>query len=223
MVALCGLAGPAHGKPAAKELPRIDPAQFRAGTDNPYLPLVPGTTMRYIETLGRHVSQIEITVTDSIREVMGVRCVVVHEKVWEKDRLSQETRTWLAPDAHGNVWVFGEDACEFLAHRRVSREGSWEAGVDGAKAGIAMPADPHPGEPYRMSFAANMAEDVGQVIAVGDSVTVPFGTFGGCVATHEWSMLESGTDKKWYAPGLGLVRARSAAREELVLLSVVKR
>lgn len=199
------------------------PARFRAGASNPYHPLLPGTTVRYIETLGRHVSQVEITVTDSLREILGVRCTVVLERVWEKGKLSQETRTWFATEARGDIWLFGEDAREFRTRGRVNREGSWEAGVDGARAGIAMPADPHPGEPYRMGFAADIAEDMGLVVAVGDSVTVPFGAFGGCVKTLEWSMLESGTDKKWYAPGLGLARALSASREELVLLSVVER
>ena len=33
--------------------PHIDPAEFQATVDNPYLPLVPGTTFNYIEKVGK--------------------------------------------------------------------------------------------------------------------------------------------------------------------------
>lgn len=218
-VATC-TAGPAAGGVRATARTVIDPARFVATVDNPYHPLAPGTTRTYVEKLGRHVSDIETIVTSETREVQGVTCLVVRELVREKGELTQQTDSWFAQDADGNVWIFGEDAREFLGRGRVNPEGSWEAGVDGAEAGIVMPAHPAPGEPFRLGYLADVAEDMAQIVAVTDSVTVPFGSFGSCVKTKEWSMLESGTDKKWYAPGIGLVRALSAAREELVLVSL---
>ena len=61
---------------------------------------------------------------------------------------------------------------------------------------------------------------MGQVIALNESVTVPFGSFTGCVRTKEWSLLESGTDKKWYAKGIGLVRIESTGGEVMTLVTV---
>jgi hypothetical protein len=58
---------------------------------------------------------------------------------------------------------------------------------------------PKVGEPYRQEYYAGKAEDMGQVAAVDDSVTVPYGSFTGCVRTKEWSMLEAGHEMKWYA------------------------
>ena len=89
----------------------------------------------------------------------------------------------------------------------VSTEGSWEWGKEGALPGIVMWADPsaHVGEAYRQEFLAGTAEDWGQVVAVGQSVTVTFGAFSACVKTEEWNGLESGRENKYYCPQVGLV------------------
>ena len=83
-----------------------------------------------------------------------------------------------------------------------------------------MPAHPVPGPPYRLDYSPNIAEDMGQVIALNESVTVPAGSFKECVRTKEWSLLESGSDKKWYAKGVGLVRIESTGGEVMTLLTI---
>ena len=45
----------------------------------------------------------------------------------------------------GNVWYLGEDTKEYKDGQVSSTKGSWEHGVDGAYAGIIMPAKPRPG------------------------------------------------------------------------------
>jgi hypothetical protein len=55
--------------------------------------------------------------------------------VFESGILTEETYDWFAQDKDGNVWYFGEDSKEFEDGRLVSTEGSWEAGVNGAKNG----------------------------------------------------------------------------------------
>jgi hypothetical protein len=70
-----------------------------------------------------------------------------------------------------------------------------------------MWADPgaHIGEEYRQGFAEGEAEDVAKVVAVGESVTVPFGSFSGCVKTEDRNPLESGsTENKFYCPEVGI-------------------
>ena len=53
----------------------------------------------------------------------------------------------------GTVWYFGEIARNYEEGELVDIEGSWVAGVDGAKAGILMPASPSPGQIYRQEYA----------------------------------------------------------------------
>ena len=199
--------------------PDIRPANFTHVVNNTYHPLTPGTTAVYLEQYGREKRENKIVVTRQTKTIMGVKCVVVHDTVTLDGKLLEETFAWFAQDKQGNVWIFGEAGKEFLSFGRISTEGSWEAGVQGAQPGIIMPGKPKIGERYRQEYLANVAEDIGQIAALGETASVPNGNYKDCVRTREWSMLESGTSRKWYAKGVGLVRAESTDGELTTLIS----
>jgi len=202
--------------------PQIDPANFQTAVDNPYLPLVPGTTFKLIEKLGRHTRENEVTVTSDKKVIMGISCTVVHDVVREKGELKEDTYDWYAQDKQGNVWYFGEDTKEYHGPNKVDTEGSWEAGVGPNQPGIIMPGEPKIGEIFRQEYGPGHAEDMGQVVAHGQVVTVPAGTYRDCLKTKEWSLLESGHENKWYAKGVGVVRTVSTDKEVAVLVSVTR-
>ena len=203
--------------------PTIDPANFSHVVDNPYFPLAPGTTFTFVEKEGRELRENIMKVTYDTKTILGVKCVVVHDTVTIKGVPLEDTYDWYAQDQQGAVWYFGEATKEFKSGGRVITDGSWEAGVKGAQPGIVMQANPQPGEPYRQEYFAGQAEDMAQVVGVGETVTVPFGTFKDCVSTKEWSMLESGSGKKWYAKGVGIVRSETSSGEVSTLISVTKK
>ncbi|MBC8327983.1 MAG: hypothetical protein ISR76_08500 [Planctomycetes bacterium] len=209
----CGVLGAAD----TSYRPEIDPADFVDGVSNPYFPLVPGTTCRFAEGEG---AEVVVTVTHETRTILGIRCVVVHDVVLEDGQVVEDTFDWYAQDRTGNVWYMGEDTKEYHKNGRVSTAGSWEAGVGGAQPGIIMHAEPVPGGPYRQEYFLGEAEDMGQVVALGETVEVPHGGYTGCVKTKEWSMLESGHEFKWYARGVGFVRAEGTGGDLEVLVSV---
>ena len=200
--------------------PVIDPANFTHVVNNPYYPLTPGITMTYIERDNRYTRENKTTVTRETKTIMGVKCVVVRDTVTLAGAPAEETFNWYAQDKQGNVWCFGEATREFKTGGRINTAGSWEAGVKGAQPGIVMPAHPKVGDRYRQEYAVNDAEDIGQIAALNESTTVPFGTFTGCVVAREWSMLESGTSKRWYAKGIGLVRDENTDGAVATLVSV---
>jgi hypothetical protein len=207
-------------KRAAPYRPEIDPAAFQATVDHPYFPLVPGTTFRFAVHEGAHVREDSVTVTRDVKTILGVPCVVVHDRVREKGTLEEDSFDWYAQDRQGNVWYMGEDTREFRGHR-VSTAGSWEAGVRGAQPGIIMPAHPAPGTPpYRQEYSPGRAEDMGQIVALHDRAAVPYGAFEDCIRTREWSPLEAGVEKKWYAKGIGLVRVESTTGEVTTLIAM---
>jgi hypothetical protein len=212
----------ASARSPASYAPRIDPKHFRAGVDHPFFPLVPGTRYLYRETSAGDTVTEEVTVTGDTRRVMGVACVVVHDVEREGDHVAEETWDWYAQDRAGNVWYMGEDTKAFLPRGHTSTAGSWQAGLDGALPGIIMQADPVPGDPYRQEYHRGHAEDMGQVVGIVDAVTVPFGSFDGCILTRDWSALESGSENKWYAKGVGLIRTESTSGEVSVLVSVTR-
>jgi hypothetical protein len=103
----------------------------------------------------------------------------------------------------------------------VSTEGSFEAGVDGARAGIIMPAKPRPGMKYRQEFYAGHAEDKGEIVSLREQAEVPFGHFRRVLMTKETNPLEPKVlEFKFYARGVGPVLAVGVSggsdREELV-------
>ncbi len=212
----------ALGLSAADYDPKIDPANFQMQVDNPYYPLVPGTTYKLIEVALGEKSDNDITVTHDTKMIMGVKCVVVHDVVTKNGALVEDTYDWLAQDRQGTVWYFGEATQEISPGGAVSTMGSWEAGVEGAQPGILMPAHPVPSEPYRQEYGLGVAEDMGQVTAVGETVTVPAGTFKDCVRTLEWSLLEPGNEKKWYCKGVGVVRSEATAGDVATLISITR-
>jgi hypothetical protein len=204
--------------------PHINPADFPAAAkvDHPHFPLVPGTTMNYTEKGGGETLDGVVTVTHDTKTVMGIPCVVVHDQVLKNGKVKEDTYDWYAQDRSGTVWYMGEDTKEYKPGGQASTMGSWEAGVKGAKPGVIMPADPRPGKPYRQEYSYGTAEDMGQVVAVNETVKVPYGEFTNCVKTKDWSLLEPGHEYKWYAPGVGVVKAQASAGDVEMLVGVMK-
>ena len=108
--------------------------------------MAPGDRWVYRETDGEGGEQkVEVTVTDMAKTVMGIEALVVHDVVSEDGQLVEDTFDWYAQDADGNIWYLGEDTKEFENGKVKTTAGSWEHGVDGAQAGILVPAIPSPG------------------------------------------------------------------------------
>jgi hypothetical protein len=188
--------------------PVIDPQDFVREIDNPYSPLVPGTTFVYEGQTPDGLDQDVVSVTHDKKKILGVTCIVVRDTETVGGVLQEDTIDWYAQDKEGNVWYFGEFATQYAADgvTVIGHEGSWEAGVDGAQPGIVMLADPRPGDSYRQEFLAGVAEDMARVLRLNANVSVPYGDFEDCLATKEWSPLERGAiEHKFYAPGVGLV------------------
>jgi hypothetical protein len=185
--------------------PHINPAEFTTKIDNHYLPLKPGTTFVY-QGNKQGSTRDEIAVTSDTKKIMGVECVVVHDRGWKAGKLIEGTYDWFAQDKEGNVWYFGEDTKEYKNGKVTSTKGSWEAGVDGAKPGIIMQADPKVGQTYRQEYYKGEAEDMAKVQTLNDSVKVPYGSFDHVLVTKEWTPLEpSYSEHKYYARGVGQV------------------
>ena len=186
----------------------IDPSDFVRRIDNRYLPLKPGTTFLYegkAEDGG--AERVRVTVTRQTKRIFGVTCVVVLDTSTVNGKPRERTFDWYAQDQRGNVWYMGEDSRDFKDGRWVHSDGSWQAGVDGARPGIVMPAHPRPGRAYRQEYYAGHAEDMAKALGTAKSVSVAYGTFRTVLMTLEWSPLEPGVaERKYYAPGIGEIK-----------------
>ena len=190
--------------------PAIDPANFVTTIDNPYMPLIPGTTFIYEGETEKGNEHNEVYVSSETKVVLGVTCIVVKDTVMVDGVLEEATLDWYAQDRQGNVWYFGEDSKEYENGAVVSTQGSWEAGVDGAQPGIVMKANPTVGDTYRQEYYKGEAEDWATVLSLSESASVPTGSYSDVLMTKEWSALDTPPvyEHKYYAQGVGFVMTK---------------
>jgi hypothetical protein len=196
---------------------------FTARVDNPWFPLRPGTRYVYIGVKDGQPSRDVVTVTHRVRTIAGAPCAVVLDRLYVRGRLRERTTDWYSQDSHGTVWYFGEDTAELDRQGRVtSTSGSWQAGVNGARQGIFMPARPRLGQSFRQEYYKGQAEDHFKVIGLFKAVTAPGAK--SALLTKEWTPLEpSVIDHKLYVRGIGNVLEQTQKggneRNELVSLT----
>jgi len=227
----CGSSGDeptSGGQPGSNTFPQstepanVDPDDFTTEIGNPYFPLPVGAQWRVRVTNQEGAVQHQvITVTDRTKRIAnGVEARVVHDVVREDGKPVEVTDDWYAQDSEGNVWYFGEDTVSF-DHGKPDRSGSFEAGVNGADAGVIMAARPEAGMTYREEYYKGHAEDRSRVLALDQQAEVPFGHFTDVLLTEDYTPVEPDVlEFKLYARGIGQVLAQTVSggsdREELI-------
>jgi hypothetical protein len=207
----------------------LDPKDFTTRIDNPYWPMDPGTRWTYRETDQEGAEQrVVVTVSDQTQKIAnGVTARVVRDTVTEDGEIIEDTFDWYAQDEEGNIWYMGEDTAEFENGKLKTKEGSFEAGVDGAQPGIIMPANPQDGMQYRQEYYKGEAEDNGEILSTDEMAQVPFGQFDNALLTKDTITIEPNVlEYKLYAKGVGPVLTLGVSggpgsREELIGLENV--
>ena len=211
--------------PRGSEHVTLDPADFTTRITNRWWPMAVGSRWVYRETAPDGTKQRDVVAvlpkTKAIAN--GVTARVVSDVATEDGVAVEVTRDYYAQDRCGNVWYLGEATTEYENGKPVSTAGSFEAGVDGAEAGVIVPARPKLGLRYRQEQYAGHAEDRAEIFSMREQVEVPFGHFGRgrVLMTRETNPLEPKVlEYKFYARGIGPVLAvgvsGTADREELV-------
>src|SRR5262249_11936787 len=192
--------------PVTPPPPDVNPADFdpRQTIDNLFFPLPARTKFVYEGIKGVVVTRDEMCVTKQTKLIEGVVITVVHDRSFEGGVLVEDTVDWFAQDVFGNVWYFGEDTTEIQSG---SKAGSFEAGVNGARAGFIMLANPQVGDRYYQEFALNVAEDQATVVSRNESVCLTSGAcYDNVLKTKETSRLDPGAiEYKFYAPTVGFI------------------
>jgi hypothetical protein len=211
-VAVTALSACGGGSKSSSSLPQgtkpmqLDPSKFTTEIDNPYWPMRPGSHWVYREVEDGETQRVDVTVTDKTKVLAGITARVVHDRVTREGQVIEDTYDWYAQDSDGNLWYLGEDTKEYENGKLKTTEGSWAAGVDGAEAGVVVPADPKQGLSYREEYYAGHAEDAAEVLSVKSQVQVPYGRYQDAMLTRNYSSLEPAVEEmKLYARGVGPV------------------
>ena len=171
---------------------------------NPYFVLEPG----YVLQLEDGDEKLVITVLAETKTVDGVETRVVEERQSKKGVMEEVARNYFAMSKRTNsVFYFGEDVDEYKDGKIASHEGSWVAGVSGAKFGLMMPGVPLVHARYYQEQAPKVAMDRAEIVSVTDSLKTPAGAFTQVLKTLETTPLEPLVrETKYYAPGVGLIQ-----------------
>jgi hypothetical protein len=199
--------------PATSSLPvgdkpfPINASDFSTSITNPYWPMKPGDHWVYRETNAEgEVQRNDVVVMKQTKKIMGLDTVIVHDTVKLGGELTEDTYDWYAQDSEGNLWYFGEDTSEYENGKLKTKEGSWEAGKDGALPGIIMPANPQVGMTYREEYYKGHAEDGASIISTDALAKVPYGRFDHGIQTRNFSGIEPDViEEKIYAKDVGIV------------------
>jgi hypothetical protein len=186
----------------------ISPSDFVREVTNPWFPLKPGSVWHY-KGLKEGVKTTDVvTATHRTKKILGVSTTIVHDIVSVKGKPEEVTNDFYAQDSRGTDGNFGEETEELNAQgKTTSTEGSFEAGVEGARPGVLIPGQPKVGLVGRQEFLKGEAEDHFRVLDLNASVSVPFVSTRKALRTREWTPLEPATvDNKYYVRGVGTVR-----------------
>jgi hypothetical protein len=221
--------------------PIFDPASFEIDFSRPrndFFPLVIGDRSRFEDGEGL-VRTVEVL--GQTRKVDGVTCVVVEERTLLDGVLLEEVESSFAPARDGTVWRCSEEVRGFAtfegdvprAPALVRVDGSFRAGLRGARPGIAFPSSPVEGDVFLEAFAPGAAEPVVEILSTDFSFGDPDNLdrfvprrladllceAGDCVVTRNLSLLAPRVETlRFFAAGIGMfLEVNPESRERLQL------
>lgn len=229
----CGAKAQDDGETTDKKFEDFDPDNFENSTEinNEWMPMKPGTHYVYegtsVEDDGELLPhRIEVTVTDLTKMIAGILTLVSWDLDYSDGELVEAELAFYAQDKDGNVWRMGEYPEEYDEGDLVDNP-AWIHGIEEARAGIMMPANPQPGTPsYPQGWAPAVHwTDRGKVDQVGQKTTVPAGSYEDVLVIAETSQSEPDAEQlKYHARGVGPVRVgwRGAGEKTKETLELVK-
>jgi hypothetical protein len=230
----CSSEEPATGEAPQKHATHrdFDPGNFNNPTkiDNKWYPLAPGMQFIYEgrsnRGQGRLPHRVIFTVTDLTKEIGGVRSVVMWDRDINAGQLLEAELAFHAQDDDGNVWNMGEYPEEHEPGEPPKAPDSWIAELGDANAGVLMRADPRVGtSSYRQGFVPSIEfGDIAKVFENGVRNCVPTGCYEDVLVTDETNPYEptDGHQRKFYAPGVGNIRAAPKGGKEKEILVLVR-
>jgi hypothetical protein len=198
---------------ASTDGPLLTPTNDLSATvDHALVPLTTVTTKIFAgealdeETGNRMTIRTQETVLPDPEPVAGIAVTVVEASEYHNGELVETDADYFAQGPDGTVHSVGERVDQYEQGKVVSHDGAWLSGEQGTRPGVFMPADPGIGKTFTPQHLSDVGIEQATVIAVEQAVTVPAGTFEGCVVTKDVGFPDGTTEEKTYCPGVGLVR-----------------
>jgi hypothetical protein len=220
--AKAGLTGPTQADcPQCQPLLPFEPATFKHPTkiNNTWMPLQPGKqlVLRGVANRGGGLLDhlVIFTVTDLVKVIGGVPCVVVWDQDINQGVLSESELAFFAQHDNGAVYNTGEYPEVYELGQFAHAEDTWIFGIEWARAGVHVEGNPVVGKGYESGYAPeNDFWDCANVYSIESrserarpKLCLPGGCFQDLMTVREWAPLD-GCDViqvKTYAKGVGIV------------------
>jgi hypothetical protein len=212
--------------PARASVPS-DPPTFSNPTNitNSYAPFVPGGVKVYSgkdsgsKTVIVDLFRTETRVFD-IGPGQHVETRLLQETEFEDGLLSEISLNYFAQADDGTVYYFGETVDNYEDGVVTGHGGSWLVGgatdpgdpaetANAPAPTIFMPANPEVGDVFKPEDLPPVVDESDEVKDVDLTVQTPAGKFRNAIRILESSSIESGTETKWYAAGVGVVKGKT--------------
>ena len=178
--------------------------KLEASGEAKYFVLTPG----FGYTLANADTTLTFTVLAETKEVNGITTRVVEEKELSDGEVTEVARNYYAMDSStGDVFHFGEDVDAYEKGKLTGHKGSWLAGKNGSKPGLAMPGAPKVGMKFYQEIAPGVVMDRAEVMSVSERLSTKAGDFKDGLKTKITSKLNSSAvEYRVYAPKIGLAQ-----------------
>ena len=222
---------------AQSEPTRVEfaPANFVDPTtsSNEYHPLRPG--MQWVragttEIGGRKVPhQVTSTITDVVRMIDGVPAVAMLDFSIDAGEITQYGFDYFALDKDRNVWLVGGYTENYEGGEYTDFEDCWLGTASGGLTGVLLPGHVTMDTPRWFIGTPDPEEEaisVAEPVAVGVTITVPFGEFHDVIAVREGAYNAIDNEIKYYAPGVGVIfndpKSKSLHQDSFELVNLIE-
>lgn len=208
------------GEPAAPAF--SDPLAI----DNPFMPFVPGAVKVHMgRSDGEQTVAVELYLAETRDFVLGggtVTCAVLQETEFEAGEIVEISLNYFAQADDGSVYYFGEVVDDYEDGVVTGHGGSWLVGgptlptdpadtATAAMPALFMPEDPQVGDTWKPEDLFPFVDETVELLDDDATVNVPAGKYEDALQVKETSALAPGFELKWYAPGVGVVKAKGKA------------
>ena len=160
---------------------------------------------------------------------VSVQCRILVEEAYEAGELVERSFNYFAQADDGTVYYFGEVVNNSVGGVIDNHDGSWLVGGpnpalgdppetgDASDPTVFMPANPALGDVFKPEDLFPLVDETAEIVGVDLDVIVHKVKYDGAIKVEESTLLAPGTEFKWYAPGVGVVKVQT--RGETLRLS----
>ena len=199
---------------------------------NAYMPFQPGGMKVFTGVDGESKTAVVDTYLTETRSFswngQTVECRILRETSFAAGKLLEIADNYFAQSDDGTVYYFGEVVDNYDGPVVADHHGSWLVGGpvrpgDPAETAVAvnpavfMPGKPELGDVFKPEDLFPLVDETARVVATAEKLRFNGLRFKDVLVLKETTQLSPAKEKKWYAPGVGVVMAASA--DELLQLA----